>query len=224
MRRIAMALVAMGMATWVHAAGGDLLENASAAVQVVDAQLRTAEAPRGAGVTVLGELKNVTAIPVSDLVVEAKLLDAQDQLVDVLTEPVYGIVVMPGEQVAFRIHGLGTATRASYAKVQARVTSGETLRPVKAKAAAPAGWYQRWGKNLLFSWGPMVLLLAVWFALMRYGAGRKSPTNRTMDLMAEQVAQFQRQIDVLGEQNALMARQAVALETLAQHTGAGRQS
>jgi hypothetical protein len=72
------------------------LTNPDAAVKVVDARFILGQPKAGEqGVTVLGNLKNETGQPVSDLVVEARLLDAQGQVVDVLTDKVYPIVVMP---------------------------------------------------------------------------------------------------------------------------------
>lgn len=203
------ALVTMLMAAagscWAY--GGEPLKDPSAAVQVVNAQVRVTPTQDKCctSVAVLGEFKNLTPTSVSDLVVEARLLDAKGQLIDVLTESVFGVVVMPGDQVAFKLNGKGISAPETYAQVQARVTSGEASKaedkPIPKPRVEPKGWYQRWGEPLLISWGPMLLLIGVWVAVLRNGGGKKSQGNRTLALIEEQ--------------NALIARQAVALETLA---------
>lgn len=201
------ALVAMLMAAagscWAY--GGEPLKDPSAAVQVVNAQVRVTPAKDKCctNVAVLGEFKNLTPTPVSELVVEAKMLDATGQTIDVLTQSVYGVVVMPGDQVAFKVSGNGASAPEAYAQVQARVTSGEAgeVEDVPNLRGEPVGWFQSWGEPLLISWGPMLLLIGVWVAVLRNGGGKKSQGNRTLALIEEQ--------------NALIARQAVALETLA---------
>ena len=170
------------------------LENPGAAVKVVDAKIVLRETDKSVYVTVLGSLKNETNQPVRSITVEAKLLDAQGQVVDVLTRYLDDIIVMPGDQVAFRIQDIGASPPASYAQVQARVTSGYDQRPqTQPKTKADSGVNSI--LSLIISYGPVLLLVGIWLLFMkRIGGGKKS---------------------LFAEQNALIQRQAVALEKLA---------
>jgi len=175
------------------------LENPGAAVKVVDAKIVLRETDKNVNVTVLGNLKNETHQSVNSITVEAKLLDAQGQVVDVLNEQLYGIVVMPGDQVAFRIQGRGASPPASYAQVQARVTSGESQQP---QAQAKTGWWINTIWSLFMNWGPILLFIGVWLFFIRRFAGKKTPV-------------IGEQFKLIAEQNALLQRQAAALEKLA---------
>lgn len=116
----------------------------NAAVKVVDSKVVTRQSGDYLGVTVLGNLKNETNRPVSDMVVEARLIDVQGKLVDVLTEKFYGMVVMPGEQIAFRLQNTAASPLAAYARaqVQARVTSDSRRDEPNSqpKAETSLGW------------------------------------------------------------------------------------
>jgi hypothetical protein len=195
--RLAAALL-LALAAPCLTCGAAVLENPGDAVKVVDARIITRQQEgRDNVVTVLGSLKNETGQPVSALAVEARLLDAQGQLVDVLTDKFYDIAIMPGEQAAFRLQGSAASPLAAYAQVQARVTSGERREAEPPKAQSGWGWNRDTLMSLLVSWGPMLLLIAVWIVFIRLASSKKSP-----------------QLNLIAEQNALVQRQAAALEKL----------
>jgi uncharacterized membrane protein YgcG len=193
------------------------LQNPSAAVKVVDARIVTREAGHDVLVTVLGSLKNETGQSVSNLVVEAKLLDAQGKLVDVLTDSLYGIVVMPGDQVAFRLQRIpaAAASPASYAQVQARVTSGESQEAAQPRRETGWGWNRHTFMSLVSNWGPVLLLIAalVWLVWVLWRvSNKKSPLTQRAD---EQLKLIAAQNALIAEQRVLLQRQVAALEKLA---------
>jgi hypothetical protein len=168
------------------------------AVKVVGPTVTTSKTDGPLLVTVLGTFQNTTEHPVSELVVEAKLIDSTGKTVDVLTQPVYGIVVPAGHQVAFRMQAPAAAKESAYASVQARVTSGESHLPSQPRA-------EQKDENpyiaFLVSWGPMLLLIAVWIFWARKYSGKGSPQHRSLDLIAEQ--------------NVMLAKQLTAIESIA---------
>jgi len=168
-------------------------------VQVIQPTLTATKTDGPVMVSVLGTFRNTSPNRVDNLVVEAKLTDAQGKLIDVLSQPVYGVTVPAGQEVAFRIQGPAAAPQASYAGVQARVASGEThiARQPRPATQEASPWL-----GVAISWGPMILLILVWVVLARKYSGRGS----TQDKM----------LLAVNEQNALLARQLTAIESIAQ--------
>jgi ATP-dependent Zn protease len=168
-------------------------------VQVLQPSFTTSKTDGPVFVTVIGTFKNTSSNKVENLVVEAKLTDAQGKVIDVLSQPVYGVAVPAGQEVAFRVQGQAAAAQASYSGVQVRVSSGEShiARQPRPPAKEASPWL-----DVLVSWGPMLLLILVWVVLARKYSGRGS----TQDKM----------LLAVNEQNALLARQLSAIESIAQ--------
>jgi ATP-dependent Zn protease len=168
-------------------------------VQVLQPTITATKTDGPVLVTVIGTFKNTSPHTVENLVVEAKLTDAQGKVIDVLSQPVYGVTVPSGQEVAFRVQGQAAAPQASYTGVQARVTSGEAhiARQNRAQTKEASPWL-----DVLVSWGPMILLIVVWVVLARKYSGRGS----TQDKM----------LLAVNEQNTLLARQLSAIEAIAQ--------
>lgn len=174
------------------------LPEASASVEIAEASVSTTKNNGPLFVTVLGALKNTTNNKIDNLVLEAKLTDANGKVVDVLTEHVYGLVVPASQQVAFRLQAPAAASPNSYAGVQVRVVSAEAHAPSVPRAAKKeTSRIIDW----LVSWGPMILLIVVWVFLARKYSGKGSVQDKML------VA--------LGEQNSLIARQISAIESIA---------
>ena len=174
------------------------LKDPSASVKIVDAAVNTSKSDGPLFVTVLGAFKNITESKIDNLVVEAKLTDSSGRVIDVLSQPIYGLVVPAGQQVAFRLQGPAAATQGAYVGVQARVVSAEAHAP-----SAPRAGKQEANRfvDFLVSWGPMLLLIAVWIFLARKYSGKGS----TQDKM----------LAAINEQNALLAKQASSIEIIA---------
>jgi hypothetical protein len=151
--------------------------------------------------TTLGTIKNRSVNCMDSIVVEVKYFDAKNELIDTITQPVYGIVV-PGEgEVAFRVSDAASRPKEAYATQTIRVVSAE---PKGARARAPKSTMDTIGEYLL-SWAPMLLLIGVWIFFMFRMKSKDSPQTRTINLIEEQNAMFE-------SQNKLLARIAVALE------------
>jgi ATP-dependent Zn protease len=174
------------------------LQDPGNSVQVVETSVSTSNLEGSLFVTVFGTFKNSTADKVDNLVVEAKLTDSEGKVIDVLTQPIYGVVVPAGQQVAFRMQGSAAANQNAYSSVQVRVTSGEAHPP--RKIPPPKSNVTTW-VDMLISWGPMLLVILVWIVLARKYAGKGSTQHRMLD--------------AISEQNALLTRQLVAIESIA---------
>lgn len=179
---------------------GENLPNADTSIQVVDAVVSTSKTDGMLMVTVLGAIQNAHTSKVDGLVMEAKLTDSSGKLIDVLSQPIYGLVVPAGEQVAFRLQAPAAAASGEYVGVQARVVSADSHRNASAGEVTESSGFDL---HFLRSWGPMILLIAVWVLLVRKYSGKGS----TQDKMLE----------VIGEQNFLLSKQTAAIESIASH-------
>jgi ATP-dependent Zn protease len=192
------AALALAMSASAMACNDHELQRPDEALLVVESSVSTAQAQGPMLVTVIGQLKNTTDEKIDNLVLEARLTDAAGKVIDVLSEPIYGLVVPPGEQVSFRLQGAAATTHATYANAQVRVVSAES-HAKESSSSSPARKNQ-W-VDLAVSWGPMLLLVLVWIYLTRKQSGKGSYQDKLLNAM--------------NEQTALLTRQSAAVEAIA---------
>lgn len=170
------------------------LTNPSQFLKVTDSTFTIIPIEGRQTLTVIGTFKNTTTNKIDNIVVEAKFMDSNKKVVDVMTQPVYGIVVPANQEVSFRLQGLLGAPQSSYSVMEARVSSGETHieRPASKKKSEDSLLI-----TLLVSWGPMLLLIGVWMLFMKKYNGKNSVQNKTLDLIAEQNALFAKQLNAI---------------------------
>ena len=149
-------------------------------------------------VTTLGTITNPSGACITDVVVEVQYFDAAGQHVDTLVEPLVGLVAPAGEAVEFRAQGLAAKDAKAYATQRARVVDG-SVRWVKGPEASHPFL------DMLLSWAPMLLLIAVWAYFVRKQSGAKS-------LQAKMFQAMEKQIEVAQAQGQALQRVADALE------------
>jgi ATP-dependent Zn protease len=170
------------------------LTNPSQSLKVTDSTFTIIPIEGRQTLTVIGTFKNTTANKIDNIVVEAKFMDLNKKVVDVMTQPVYGIVVPANQEVSFRLQGLLGASQNSYSVMEARVSSGEThIERQASKKKSEDSLFM----NLLVSWGPMLLLIGTWIFFMKKSDGKNSAQNRTLDLIAEQNLLFTKQLSAI---------------------------
>jgi hypothetical protein len=126
-------------------------------------------------VTTLGTITNPTGVCFTDLVIEVQYFDAAGQHVDTLVEPLAGVVSPAGEPAEFRVQGAAAKDAKAYATQRVRVTDG-AARWVKGGDPGHGAVV-----DLLLSWGPMLLLIAIWIGLMKRYMGRNSLQARALE-------------------------------------------
>ena len=145
--------------------------------------------------TVLGELKNTSKSCIENIVVEVKFFDAQNKLVDANTEPVPGVEVLPGREVAFRTVVFATRPKESYSSMTARVVAAEQKITKKPRPVEPE---RSWLEDFIISWSPMLLLIGIWmFFMYRMNTSKKSPQAKARALVADQNAILREQLKAL---------------------------
>lgn len=103
----------------------DEYRGSEGALQVVSPSFHVSDETRM--VTTLGSIRNLAEVPMGEIVVETRFLDASGKLVDTVTQPLHGIVVPAGREVAFRASDMATRDKAAYASQEVRVASAESL-------------------------------------------------------------------------------------------------
>ena len=144
--------------------------------------------------TTFGTLKNTSADCLEEIVVEVKYSDAKNTVIDTITQPLYGIVVPPNQEVSFRVRDVAARLSGAYASQSIRVITADVRQRGNA---ARQSWSSRL-INFLFNWGPFLLIVAIWLYLLRRMRRKDSPQERAL---------------ALGEhQNALLIRILAAIE------------
>ena len=181
----------LGACVWLPMAAQASTDLSRLSVEGVQLIYQAAEGKPCCGqVSALAELKNASDLRVSDLVVEARFLDASGKLMDASTEALYGVSIAPNEKAAVRVDTRAMRPPSSYASAEMRVVDASMVRPEPLDSRHNVAW------NLLVSWGPMALLLAVWLWIARrYSVGYQK-----------------RYAELIEEQNQLLKRQVAALE------------
>ncbi|MBI4987676.1 MAG: hypothetical protein HZC23_02550 [Rhodocyclales bacterium] len=191
----------------LYAACGQRVQFDPEKVTVIDTSLTYSQSDRPSLVTTIGTIRNMSASLVEDIVVEVKYFNAEKKLIDVVTQPLFGVVVPASQEVSFRVRDAADKPRTAYASSTVRVVSAEQ-RVVQQPQAKQASF--SWS-DLLVSWGPMLLLIGVWIFFMRKLNKKGSPQVRTVELIEQQNATHARQLEVL-ERLAVAAEKATSVK------------
>ena len=172
----------------VFAACGQRLPFDPATISITDTSLTYTQGEGPAFVTTIATIKNSSESLIEDIVVEVKYFNADKKLIDVVTQPIYGLVVPASQEVAFRVRDLADKPKTAYVSNSIRVVSAEQRATQQPK---PKQSSFSWA-DLLASWGPMLLLIAVWVFFMRRMNKKGSPQVRTVELIEKQNAVLER--------------------------------
>lgn len=167
----------------------DASEPDASALAVVEPRLERAQGSDAAVLATLVSLKNTSSVCFDDIVIEARYFDDGKQLIDSKTEAFFGIVVPPGKTVAFRLDNKPLHSLERYATQEVTVVSAAP----RHSTAAPGGG----ALNRLIEWLPFFVFLAVLLWFMQSLRSKKSPQNRSLILMTEQVRQLERIAEAL---------------------------
>lgn len=184
-----------------------VMSDAISLLQVHDAALSYSQDGRDGVITTIGSIKNTSNNVVDELVVEVKYFDQNNALIDTVTQTLYGTVIPPGQDVSFRVRDSADKQKTAYASSIARVVSAEQRVVVEQSRNSKSVM-----RDLFVSWGPMLLLIAVWIVFMRKVTKKGSPQRISVELLEKQTETLSRQLEVL-------ERLANAAEKLANNQG-----
>jgi ATP-dependent Zn protease len=138
-------------------------------------------------VTTIGTIHNSSSVCADEIEIELKYLNESGKLVDVVTQPLFGIVVPPGGEVSFRVREDADKPKELYARTEARVVSAEGKSAGRSHARSTSGFM-----DVALSWAPMLLVIVFWVVMMRRFAGKNSPQRQSLLMLERQVATLDR--------------------------------
>ena len=162
----------------------------------------TVEAQRT--VTTLGSLSNKSAACLDTIVIEVQYFNDKGALVDTVTQQLYGVVAPPNQEVSFRVRDAAAKPKEAYAKQSVRVVPAD-VRSYRGRTQEAE---QSTLMGILISWGPMLLLIAVWLFFMKRMKSKDSPQGKTLTLIEQQNA-------ILESQSKFVLRIAESIESRA---------
>lgn len=205
-RTFLMTMLLMFFSLSLQAANDEDINADLTKLNIVDSSMSYSEPDGKRLVTVLGTLKNTNPFPVDELIIEARFFDSQKKLVDVITQPLYQVIVPISKEVGFRLKGSADKLKESYDSYNVQVVYAEqhfVNQPNKRKGV----WTE-----LLISFLPLLLLILVYVFYMRKCMGKSSPQMKILPLMERQIDILD-QTRVIASQNlAMMERIAIAAE------------
>ena len=175
----------------------------SSVLSATMASLEVTQEQTRRSVASLGTIKNSSSGCFDDVVVEVKYFDSTHKLIDTVVKPLYGVVVSPHGETAFRVLDAAAKEKEAYASQEVRVLSAEpkfSRQKRKPTLSSTLG-------DVLQSWGPMILLLAIFAYFMRRVLSKNSPQARSISLL-------QQQVELSQAQTQHLARLATALESV----------
>jgi hypothetical protein len=96
---------------------------------VVDSSIRFVAQGDCVFVSTVGTLRNEsTDVAVEDIYVQVRYLDGDGELIDAQGAKQYGLVLLPGAEVAFSVRGRASSEQSEYASHRATVVSAEQAR------------------------------------------------------------------------------------------------
>ncbi len=149
-------------------------------------------------VTTLGTIANPSRNCFLNVQLELQYFDAAKNHVDTVTETLEGLTVPAGETVQFRVREAASRDSAAYVSQSVRLVDAD-MRWTKA----PADPHPL--QDLLLSWAPMLLLIAVWIYFVRRQNNGKSLQSRMFAVMEQQ-------LEVARAQSLAIQKAAAALE------------
>ena len=173
-------------------------------------------------VDTIGILRNAGQEKVEGIRFVTRHLDAEQRLIDVQQDYLYGLTLVPGEDFAFRLVDTSMHPQSAYASHQTRVVAADCVPGEAADAdftasdaaltKAPNIGLLKW---LQENWFPVLLLL---FLVLSLFIGYRSSRGGSpvMRLLGCQTKLMERQIELIAQNhaqsNALIERIAKALE------------
>lgn len=186
LRSFLVALLFLPLAVWAACFSPQPFDESR--VSVVNTSLSYGQGERTSFITTIGSISNTSDALIEDIVVEVKYFNAKKKLIDVVTQPIYGLVVPPSQEVAFRVRDVADKSKVSYASSAVRIVSANQRVTQQPQPKSSSNY----GIDFFASWGPMLLLIAVWIYFMRKANRKDSPQVRTIDLIEKQNAVLDR--------------------------------
>lgn len=169
---------------------------------VISDSVRSYSQNNGANfITVIGKMKSRSAVTLENIVLEVQFYNSNKVLIDSVSQELYSVVVPPSSDVTFRVRDDADKAKNQYSYHVIKVIGAEQRDANQSNKKKRSPGFL----DFLISWGPIVVLIAVWVFFIRQMYKRNSPQNRSLALIDQQNKLFM-------HQNELLERLASAVE------------
>lgn len=160
-------------------------------------------------ISCIGTLENLSNKSWNELVFEVQYFNSENQLIDTTSEYDYSITIPAHDTIAFRVTGHAIHEASDYQAHKVRITSATPES--RNDPASSKSKRKRISVfiDILISWTPMLILIAVWIFFMRKYQGKKSPQRKILELQ-------EKQCKLVEQQNALFEKLIEAIKNKAQ--------
>ena len=181
--------------------------NFQESLKVTDSRIHFSSCENRNSVSCIGTIKNSSAEVWEEVEIEVQYFNKENSLIDTATEYIYGLVVPANDTATFRVREEADKSESEYHSHKVRITSAttNTNKP-------PSRTKNKTLTNVLISWTPMMLLIAVWIIFMRKYSGKNSPQRATMGILKEQVELIKEQNSLFKDLIQVIANHAAKIE------------
>ena len=145
-------------------------------------------------VTCLGTVENNSDKSWDEIVFQVQYFNSQNELIDTATDYNYSMVVPANDKITFRIRAGADRGQEEYKTHKIRITSAKLASCNSVKRKKKSAFME-----ILISWTPMLILIAVWIFFMRKYQGKNSPQKKIIEIQ-------ERQCKLVQEQNILFEK------------------
>ncbi len=181
--------------------------NFQKSLKITDSKIHFSSGESSNFVSCMGTIQNSSTLVWEELVIEVQYYNKENDLIDTITEYNYGLVVPANDAATFRIRDTADKNESEYYSHKVRITSARTDSYTPPRTQ-PRRTKSKPLTQILISWTPMLILIAVWIIFMRKYSGKNSPQRATMGILKDQV-------ELIKEQNSLFKN---LIEVIANHT------
>ncbi|MEY4589922.1 MAG: hypothetical protein RL497_1998 [Pseudomonadota bacterium] len=148
--------------------------------------------------TAIGNIKNTSSSCIDEIVVEAKFYNDAKELVDVISDSVYGVMIGPSKEISFKVRDMPSRASSEYKTLEIRITSAE------AREKNTKNSKKSLIESLLIALAPILLFVLFFYVGMRKMQGKDSFQTKVRILMEQQTALMEIQAHAIEKIAALM--------------------
>jgi len=166
----------------------DAIDNPGNILKISDTTFSYSKEDGHGNISTIGTIKNLSDMRIDRLVLEVKYFDQGKRLIDTVTQPLYGVVVPPSQEVSFRVLDVASKPKEAYVSSSVRVVTAEQREACSSNS--------KWLETFV-SWLPLLILAGVWVFFIKKMNKKNSPQRRSVELIENQISILSKQLETL---------------------------
>jgi len=171
----------------------DTIDNPGNILKISDTTFSYSKEDGHGNISTIGTIKNLSDMRIDRLVLEVKYFDQAKRLIDTVTQPLYGVVVPPSQEVSFRVLDVAAKSKEAYVSSSVRVVTAEQR---EACSSSSKNNTSIWLETFV-SWLPLLILIGVWIFFIKKMNKKDSPQRRSVELIENQNSILSKQLETL---------------------------